>query len=155
MAADEAEALDKVERVISNGNALEYFARFIEAQGGDKRVCDDPSLLPQSKFSLSIKTDKTGWIKSINSQGIGYALLQIGAGRKKIDSSLDYSAGAYLTPKVGDYLETGVEIGKVYCNDHDQGLLTVKKILSAYEIITEKPADLDSAKKSIVLDTEL
>jgi len=143
-AKDDTEAAEKVDRAISSGKALEQFARFIEAQGGNSKICDDTKLLPQSKYSLSIRAEKSGWIRSINCQKIGYALLHIGAGRQKIDSKLDYSAGAYLTPKRGDFVESSQEIGKIYCNDKEKGSLTAKKILSSYQI---SDAELPKSEK--------
>jgi pyrimidine-nucleoside phosphorylase len=132
------EAEKKVNDVITSGKALEFMKKFIESQGGNPAVCDDLSLLPQAKYELDIISDRQGWIKSINSQNIGYALVNIGAGRKTLDSVLDYSAGAYLTKKIGDTMEFGEVIGKLYCNDKEQGVITAQKILDSYEIIDSK-----------------
>jgi len=132
------EAEKKVNDVITSGKALEFMKKFIESQGGNPAVCDDLSLLPQAKYELDIISDRQGWIKSINSQNIGYALVNIGAGRKTLDSVLDYYAGAYLTKKIGDTMEFGEVIGKLYCNDKEQGVITAQKILDSYEIIDSK-----------------
>ncbi len=152
-AADETDADKKIENALSSGQALERFARFIDAQGGSSKICEDLSLLPQSRYTLEVKAEKKGWVKSVNCQEIGYALVHIGAGRKKIDSPLDYSAGAYLSPRIGDFLEKGEEIGKVYCNDRDQGAYTVKKILAAYRIDEKEPVDRNRQQSDIILDT--
>ncbi len=151
----EKEAADKINQALSSGTALERFAKFIEAQGGNPRVCDDLSLLPQSKHILEIKAEKSGWISSINCQGIGYALVNIGAGRKQIDSKLDYAAGAYLVPRIGDRIEKGDDIGKVYCHDRNQGLHTVNQILTAYNITEEKDSGLKREPEDIILDLDL
>ncbi|MCD4820122.1 MAG: thymidine phosphorylase [Candidatus Cloacimonetes bacterium] len=121
-----------VEDVINNGKALDVFKKFIEAQKGDPKVCDDTSLLPQAKYQIPIIADKTGWVKEINSQNIGFALIDVNAGRKKLDSKLDYSTGAYLIKKIGDKIEKGEEIGKVYCNDKEIGKSVSQKIMSNY-----------------------
>lgn len=153
-AEDQREAADKIDQAISSGRALDRFAAFIEAQGGDPKICEDTSRLPQSKNTFPIRAEKSGWVKTINCQAIGYALVQIGAGRKKIDSPLDHSAGAYLTPKIGTYLEKGEEIGKIYCNDREEGTRTAKKIIAAYEISEEKGADQPGNADRIILENE-
>jgi|SRR5690554_2426947 len=154
-ASNEAEAADRIEKALSSGKALERFADFIEAQGGDPSICEDLSKLPQSSETISIKVEKSGWIRSIACQEIGYSLLHIGAGRQKIDSRLDHAAGAYLTPKVGDHVEKGDEIGKVFCNDREKGLHTVRKILAAYQISDAKPKTDERAATDLILGKEL
>lgn len=136
-AESEKQAFEAINNAISSGDALESFAKFIELQGGDRRVCDDVILLPQSKYTVPIVAEKTGYISSVNSQQIGYALVDIGAGRKTLTSPLDYATGAYLTPKIGDKVAIGEEIGLVYCQDESSGKATAKKILNAFEISEE------------------
>lgn len=151
-AKDEQEASHRIDEAISSGRALERFAMFIEAQGGNPKVCDDLSLLPHSKDIIEIKSEKSGWIESIECQSIGYALLHIGAGRKKLDSSLDYSAGAYLPVKVGDYLEKGEPLGKVYCNNRQEGETAAQKILRSFQFSEQEPANGDRPMRKIILD---
>jgi len=131
-------AIEMIKNVLENGSALECFKRFIQAQGGDSRICEDASLLPQAKFQIPIISAKKGWIKSINTQKIGYALIDIGAGRKMIDSKLNYAAGAYLPNKIGDFVEQNSEIGKVFCDDDKIGKSVVQKILKSYSFSASK-----------------
>lgn len=142
------EAENAVEKAISSGKALERFARFIKAQGGDEKVCEDLSRLPQSKFVLPIISHKSGWVTSLACQDIGYALVNVRAGRRTITSQLDYSSGAYLPVKVGDFINQNDEIGQLYCNDKEAGEDTVKKILAAIEL-----SDTKTEKEQIILGT--
>jgi len=138
IAKDRNNANEMIKNVLENGSALECFKRFIQAQKGDSRICEDTSLLPQAKFQIPIISDKRGWIKSINTQKIGYALIDIGAGRKTIDSKLNYAAGAYLPKKIGDFVEQNSEIGKVFCDDEKIGKSVVQKILKSYSFSASK-----------------
>ena len=147
VATTEIEAMKMIEDVIKNGKALKCFKNSIAAQGGNSTVCDDVSLLPQAKYKIPIISQRSGWIHSINSQQIGYALIEIGAGRKTLDSKLDYSSGAYLTKKVGDEISENETIGYVYCNDKNEGNNTITKILNSYKLIDEKVQ-----KETIILD---
>ncbi|MDP8204523.1 MAG: thymidine phosphorylase [Candidatus Tenebribacter mawsonii] len=147
IATTEAEAMNLIEDAITTGRALDYFRNSIAAQGGNSDVCDDLSLLPQAKYKIPIVSQKTGWIKSINSQQIGYALIEIGAGRRTLDSQLDYSSGAHLIKKIGDKITGNETIGHVFCNDKDEGVNIITKILNSYELIDEKVQ-----KESIILD---
>ena len=129
--SDKITAGKMVEQVIDDGSALEYFRRFIINQGGDPRVCDDVTLLPQAKYTIPIIATQTGWIEKIDSQSIGFALIGVGAGRKTLDSKLDYSSGAFLPIKIGTKINAGEEIGKIFCNDKEAGKEVVNKILNS------------------------
>ena len=133
-ASSKNEAEDMIDEVIENGSALDHFRRFIEAQEGDPKVCEDFSLLPKSKYEIPIIAKQSGWIKEVNTQDIGYALIDVGAGRKKLDSKLNYAAGAYLPYKVGDCIKNKSEIGKVYCDSLEIGKNVAIKILNSYSI---------------------
>ncbi|NQT64832.1 MAG: thymidine phosphorylase, partial [FCB group bacterium] len=132
IAASEPEAMTMIEDVIKNGKALKCFKDSIAAQGGNPKVCDDVSLLPQAKYKIPIISPRSGWIHSINSQQIGYALIEIGAGRKTLDSKLDYSSGAYLAKKIGDKISKDETIGYIFCNNKDEGNNIITKILNSY-----------------------
>jgi len=147
VATTELEATTMIEEVINSGKALKYFKDSIAAQGGNPEVCDDLFLLPQAKYKIPIISRRSGWINSINSQQIGYALIEIGAGRKTLDSKLDYSSGAYLTKKVGDKISKDETIGYVFCNHKNEGENIISKILSSYKLIDEKVQ-----KEKLILD---
>ena len=134
------EAASLVEEVLQNGKALECFRTFISAQSGDPKVCDDTTLLPQSKFEIPIIANSAGWIKSIDSQKIGYALVELGAGRKALDSKLDYTTGAYLPFKIGDRIEKGKELGKIYSNNYETGMNVATLINKSFALSTRKLA---------------
>ena len=138
VAATETEAMQMIEDVIKSGKALQCFKDSIAAQGGNPKICDDVSLLPQAKYKIPIIAQKSGWIKSINSQQIGYALIEIDAGRKTLDSKLDYSSGAYLTKKIGDKISKNETIGHIFCNSEKQGNSIIPKILNSYKLTDKK-----------------
>lgn len=126
------EAASLVEQVLQNGEALECFSKFISAQGGDPNICDDISLLPQSKYEIPIIAVSSGWIESIDSQKIGYALVELGAGRKYLTSKLDYGTGAFLPFKIGDKVEKGCELGKIYCSNKHTGIAVTDQVNNSY-----------------------
>ena len=138
VAATETEAMTMIEDVIKSGKALKCFKDSIAAQGGNPIVCDDVSLLPQARHKIPIISQRSGWINSIDSQQIGYALIEIGAGRKTLDSKLDYSSGAYLNKKIGDKVSKDETIGYVYCNNKSEGENIISKILNSYKLIDKK-----------------
>lgn len=147
IASTKEEALMLIEDSLKSGKALAYFKNFIEMQGGDSRIIDDYDLLPHTKKVTEIISDKKGFIKAIDSKSIGYALVGIGAGRKKLEDQLNYATGAELFKKVGDKVESGEIIGYLHCDDDSLLDSTIKRIKDSYQITSQ-----NVAKEDIILD---
>ncbi len=111
------DARKKLEENIANGKALEQFKIFIEAQGGNPEVVDNPDeLLPQAKYEIEVTADKEGYISAIDAEEFGVAAMLLGAGRETIDSELDLAAGLMLHKKIGDPVKEGETIVTILSN---------------------------------------
>ncbi len=110
------EARQKLEENLQNGKALEKFKVFIEAQGGDPKVADQPELLPQAKFKIDLPANTTGFIHEIIADEIGKAAMMLGAGRATKESEIDLAVGIVLHKKVGDFVEEGDSLLTIYAN---------------------------------------
>src|SRR5207237_5891008 len=58
--ADARVARARLEAALADGSALRRFAQLIEAQGGDPRVADEPSRLPQPRCRREVAADRSG-----------------------------------------------------------------------------------------------
>jgi pyrimidine-nucleoside phosphorylase len=134
---NQKEAIDKIRAVVESGAALLKFQEMITAQGGDAKVCEDYSLFAPARHQIPILAEQSGYVQSIDSRNIGYALIAIGAGRMTVNDVIDYGAGAILHPKVGDSLKAGDVIGYVHTNDLPQGIVTAQRILKSYQLSSE------------------
>ncbi len=88
---------------IKNGKAFEKFKEFVKAQGGDVEYIDHPEKFPVSKNLIEIKSEKEGYIKTIDALAIGLGSCHLGGGRMKLTDNIDMSAGIILNKKVGDF----------------------------------------------------
>jgi len=113
------EAYAKLKENIHNGKALEKLREVITAQGGDPRVVDDYSLLPQAKYITELKAETSGYVKDLPAQPIGELSMQLGAGRTTKEESIDYAVGIVLNKKIGDYVEKGETLAYIH---HDTEL---------------------------------
>ena len=144
---NEEEASLAVENAISSGKALDVFAKWIEIQGGNPEVCNNTDLLPFCKYKVPIICDSDGYVSAIDSQSIGYALIDIDAGRKKVDSVLNYGSGAELFYRIGDEVRAGENIGFVYCDDKEKGKAVAHRIQKSYSVSVESTARLNRVIK--------
>ena len=126
---------------IENGKALEKFEEMIVAQGGD--LNDIYSKNNFAKNSIKIKSKETGYIKSINTEKIGWALVEIGCGKKVISDTLDYSAGIKTNYKVGDKIYKGDTVYELFGNDENK-LKNAKKILTKTCIVSKKKVEKEN-----------
>ncbi len=100
-----------VEDAISSGSAYEKFREFVQAQGGDAAALED---LPVSEGVREIVAPHGGYVSRFAALGIGHASLTLGAGREKKDDDLDPGAGVEVLVKVGDSLEKGQPVVRLY-----------------------------------------
>ncbi len=112
--------------------ALEVFKQFIKKQKGDINS------LKISDKVYSLKSNKTGWINSIDALKIGEISALLGAGRTTLDDKIDHSVGIYLNKKVGDYVLEGEELLKVYYNESDIKLVPLLNCFEITQMFTNK-----------------
>jgi pyrimidine-nucleoside phosphorylase len=129
-------ARTQLEKAIRNGNALEKFKTFLSAQGGDPSVVDDPSKLPQAKYTFEVKAGEEGHVASIQADRIGTAAMLLGAGRATKESVIDLAVGVVLRKKIGDSVKKGEPLVTIYSNRED--VAEVKEMIEdAYRIVPE------------------
>jgi pyrimidine-nucleoside phosphorylase len=103
-------ALTLLERALSDGSALERFARMVRAQGGDARAVEDPRRLPRGKVRLAVRAKKNGMLASADPLELGIVAVALGAGRTRSEDGVDPGAGIELCQAVGESVERGEPI---------------------------------------------
>ena len=146
-AKDFEQAKTLIDEAVARGKALEKLQEIIIAQGGEPKVLEDYSLFASSPVIYPIIAKQSGWVHKIDCRAIGYALVQIKAGRKKVTDTLDYGAGALLYPKIGDEIKSGDKIGEIHCAHKNEAEETAELILNAYKI-----ADTKKDKEDLILE---
>ncbi|MDR3618996.1 MAG: thymidine phosphorylase [Paludisphaera borealis] len=124
-------------RTIDDGSALERFRRLIAAQGGDARVVDDPGLLPQARRAIELESKRAGIVHALTARPIGVATMLLGAGRARVDSTIDPAVGVILHKKLGDRVEVGESLCTVLVNDERALPEALTMIEDAYRIADE------------------
>ncbi|PYI55010.1 pyrimidine-nucleoside phosphorylase [Paenibacillus flagellatus] len=135
---DVAAARRGLEELLQTGRALETFRTFVEAQGGDPAIVDDPGLLPQPAVTVSVRAEQEGYVQSIDAEAAGIAAMMLGAGREKKEDAIDYAVGLSLRKKVGDPVKFG-DVLAVIRSNREQNQDIAETILRAYTIGAEKP----------------
>lgn len=132
------EGVQKIRDAISSGSALDKLRVFIENQGGDKRVVDDYSLLPQANNIVEVKSPKNGYISKIEAEEVGMSAMILGAGRETKEDTLDMAVGIVLEKKVGEYVNKGDILAYIHYNKEDKFEFARERFINSYEIVEEK-----------------
>ena len=119
---------------IETRSALNKFRDIISSQDGDIDALIEEGITKNN--AIIIKSKDSGFIKSIKTDEIGWALVEIGAGRKKENDKLDYSAGIEFINKVGNKVNKGDAIYRIFGND-TQRLNNAKKMLQKTYSLTK------------------
>jgi thymidine phosphorylase len=117
LAPDRTQARQLQEKALSSGAALEMFGKLVEAQGGDRRIVDDPSLLPQARAVEIYRAPESGVVSRVEPRLIGRAIIELGGGRRTLEDVIDPSVGFVITVKPGDKVSEGEPIGSVFARD--------------------------------------
>lgn len=135
---DEARAM--LRNQLNNGEALAKFKAFIEAQGGDGSIVEQPDKLPRAPYTVEVLADEEGFVGAIQAEQLGLAAMLLGAGRATKDAVIDYAVGLTLRKKVGDPVKAGNTLAILHVRDKNEAAEQVaERVRSAYAIRAERP----------------
>jgi pyrimidine-nucleoside phosphorylase len=137
---DHDAAREEVAKAIATGAALERFRRFVAAQGGDARACNDPARLPKAPLRVEAQAARAGWIGALDTREIGLAANELGAGRARVGDAVDPAVGFIFQAKVGDRVERGEPWVVVHARAPDAAERAVARLQRAARIDERPPA---------------
>lgn len=125
---------------IDSGLARHKFYEWIKYQGGKI------SKFKVDADSVKVLSDVSGYINSIDAQGIGKLVFDLGGGRVKKEDSIDYGVGVSLKKTVGEKVVKGEVLCEIFYNKKVRGM--EKRALDAFVIGKRKRKE-----KSVVIKT--
>lgn len=129
------EAMGILKSKIEDGSALDKFRLNTEMQGGDAAVCDTPEkLIDESLLVREVLAENDGFVESIDTKGVGFAICDIGGGRVKAEDDVDPAVGYASLASIGTEIREGDPIGVLYCRNESQFEAAGEALLSSYKI---------------------
>ena len=137
----DGECREMAEEAVYSGKALDILRKTIKLHGGNEKICDDTSLLPQPQLKYEIRATKEMEILGFNCEELGMTSVLLGAGRLNKNDKIDMSAGIVMNCEIGDHLNADDIIMTLYstvCSDFSDAAV---RALNAVKFkITEKPS---------------
>lgn len=128
------QSMINAEKAVSSGAALEVLRKTIELHGGDCKITEDISRLPQPIYSYQVKSEKSGKIIEMNSEEIGMTSLCLGAGRTKKGSKIDMSAGIVIEREIGESVNKGDIVMTLYSSTVSDFSEAAKRAVNSLKI---------------------
>ena len=111
--ANVEKTVEEVRQHLENGQALAKFEEMVAAQGGDLEDLYRPVNVTHV---VEIPAQETGVISALPAMEFGLYAMRLGAGRAVKSDDLDYETGIVFEKKVGDSVQKGEIVAKVYTN---------------------------------------
>jgi pyrimidine-nucleoside phosphorylase len=146
-----AKARQRLENALSSGLAAEKFEQIIEAQGGNPKVVEDASGLPQAQAVEVYATKQTGVVTRVEPRAIGRAIVAMGGGRTTVEDTVDPTVGFVITVKPGDKVLAGEPIASVFARDPagiQIGFDALARAITIGDRLVERPLPLVSHRVS-------
>ena len=138
VAHERHEADARLERALSNGEALRRAESMIQAQGGDPRVAADPARLPHAPVETRVLAEREGFVASIDARALGELLVAMGGGRRVQEDTVDPAVGIRLVRKVGEKVAAGDPLALIEAHRDAPEFAEVAR--RAYTIADRAPA---------------
>ena len=135
---DEDAATGRVDAALTSGRALEVFTRLIERQGGNPRIVDDYTLLPSAPDRERCRATRSGYVTELHAEAIGRAAHALGAGRSRVDESIDHGVGIVARTTLGDAVKAGDTVLELH-SQGGRGVETALALCQEAVVIGDEP----------------
>ncbi len=131
------------EMVLSSGKAYEKFQDIVKAQGGDL------SGLPSVNLTGEVRARTSGWLQSFETEEIGRAAIELGAGRRISTDKIDATAGIEVLKKVGSQVKKGDLIYRIYGGARSKQPTAIERLERSFLVQNKKTRKLNLLLETI------
>jgi len=140
-------ATTHVRAALASGAGVEKLREIIANQGGDPKVIDDYSRLPAAPDRDVVTAPRDGVIAALKAEAVGRAAVGLGAGRDRLDATIDPAVGFTIAAPVGTRVRAGDPVIEIH-HRGGRGVAEARRLLEAAIQIVDGPP----AVKPLILD---
>ena len=144
VAKNDRDARRKLEAAIQDRSGLRVLRQVVDAQGGDPRVVEDPSLMPRAARVVPVTSSKRGTVQKIDALALGLLGVAMGAGRTRADQAVDPLVGIVLHKGIGDKVAPGDTLCELHLAKGQDEKALGERALAAFHVggASAQPAPL-------------
>ncbi len=136
------EGIEKSKEAISDGSAFQKWIDIVEEQGGDSSVIKNPESYPAAAHIEEVTAPGNGYISKMDAFAMGMVSVELGAGRRAKEDSVDAAAGFILHKKIGDRVNKGETFATIHTNKEEMVESAVNGMQRAITLDNEPPEKL-------------
>jgi pyrimidine-nucleoside phosphorylase len=133
-------ALARVRAAWDDGRALAALLDWVAAQGGRVDPAREDFGLDCAPAVTDFVAPHDGWLSAVDCRQVGLALADLGAARRRVEDTLDLSAGLDYLVRVGDAVTRGQPLVRVSCRDRGRAGTAIARLAAAVTIGREPAA---------------
>ena len=134
LGVDEAEGRRRAAAALGDGRAAEHFERWCFVQGGRWKPGEFHRLAAHEA-----RATRAGYVTAVDAMAVGQAAQIAGAGRQRIDDTVDPAAGVLLERAVGDQVGAGEALAAVFSRDPARRAQASEVLDRAFTVGDERP----------------
>lgn len=131
------EGYKMAQEILESGAGFDAFEKLCSYQGGAQL-----QQLPMDDDPVTVEAKESGYLQCIQTEKVGLAALELGAGRKKASDDIEYTAGFEFLAVPGQKVSKGDPLFKVYGKYRDRFPDVQKDVLDAMKFGEEPPQTL-------------
>ena len=112
---------EELTEALDSGRARERFVAWAERQGAESAWLRDPvfDLAPEEHV---LSAPRAGRLARVDTRQIGLLLAEAGGGRRRAGDDIDFGVSLRREARLGDSMEEGQELARVYLRTSDEAL---------------------------------
>ncbi len=153
LADDEESAREKLQEALDSKEALDRFARMVEALGGPSDFVDNyDEYLPKASIIKPIYAPQDGVVSSMDTRAIGMSVVAMRGGRRKASDEIDYAVGFSDFVSIGDEVDSNKPLAVAHVQTMEQYDQASQEITQAIKIASSSSYNEPMVYSKITLE---
>ncbi|PSW02601.1 thymidine phosphorylase [Photobacterium lipolyticum] len=140
LATDLEQANAKLQAVLDNGKAAECFGKMVAGLGGPVDFVENyDNYLEKAEIAKPVFAETTGFAYSMDTRGLGMAVVGMGGGRRVASDTIDYAVGLSDMIRLGDAVNADTPLAVVHARTEAQWEEAAQAVRNNITIADQKP----------------
>lgn len=130
----------RAREALASGRAADHFARMVHLLGGPLDFLEKAdAYLEKAPAILPVPAAESGYLASVDTRGLGMAVIELGGGRLRPEDQIDHRTGFSGLKPLGSRIEKGEPLGFVHAANLDAARAMAAKAARLYGIDARMP----------------
>ncbi|MDE3238391.1 MAG: thymidine phosphorylase [Paracoccaceae bacterium] len=141
IAADAEDGEARIEQALECGRAVEIFGEMVAALGGPSDFIERwPDRLPSAPVVREVMADRAGYVRAIDGEALGLAVVELGGGRHREGDRINPSVGLSDMAGIGEDVSTDLPLAIIHAATAAEADRAAKAVQAAY-VLSDAPVE--------------